>query len=167
MQNQNTREENIEKIKGILVSRNMKLSLCESCTGGFFSKILTDYAGCSNWFIGSLVAYSNDIKEKIGVSKNTMAIEGAVSKKTAEEMAINILKFMDADISLAITGLAGPDGGTNDKPVGLVFFSCCQNGVDPQTESHLFSGNRDDIRQKAVDKGIEIILDCLSGNKSK
>ncbi|MBH32263.1 MAG: damage-inducible protein CinA [Gammaproteobacteria bacterium] len=167
MQNQNTREENIEEIKSILISRNMKLSLCESCTGGFFSKILTDYPGSSNWFRGSLVAYSNDIKEKIGVGKNTITTEGAVSKKTAEEMAISILKFMDADISLAVTGLAGPDGGTNDKPVGLVFFSCCPKGVHPKTESHLFSGNRDDIRQKAVDKGIEIILDCLSGNKSK
>ena len=121
------------------------------------SKILTDCPGSSNWFKGSLVAYSNDIKKKIGVGGNTITTEGAVSKKTSQEMAASILKFMDADISLAVTGLAGPDGGTNDKPVGLVFFSCCQKGVPPKTESHLFSGNRDDIRQKAVDKGIEII----------
>ena len=110
---------NLEKILNnlvkILVEKNLKLSLCESCTGGLISKICTDLDGSSQWFSGSIVSYSNEFKQIIGVKKTVLEKFGAVSQDTADEMSASTLKLTKADICLSITGIAGPNGGSKEK----------------------------------------------------
>ncbi|MBC22117.1 MAG: hypothetical protein CMG54_04520 [Candidatus Marinimicrobia bacterium] len=113
-----------EKVSNILINKNLNLSICESCTGGFISKSLTDISGSSKFFIGSVVAYNNLIKQKIvKIPKVTLDKYGAVSKQVSEKMALNISKIFKTNISIACTGISGPEGGTKEKPLGTVFIS--------------------------------------------
>ena len=115
-----------EKVSNILINKNLNLSICESCTGGFISKSLTDISGSSKFFIGSVVAYNNLIKQKIvKIPKVTLDTYGAVSNQVSEKMALNISKIFKTNISIACTGISGPEGGTKEKPVGTVFISIC------------------------------------------
>ena len=115
-----------EKVSNILINKNLNLSICESCTGGFISKSLTDISGSSKFFIGSVVAYNNLIKQKIvKIPKVTLDKYGAVSKQVSEKMALNISKIFKTNISIACTGISGPEGGTKEKPLGTVFISIC------------------------------------------
>ena len=111
-------------ISKILKKKALKISLSESCTGGYIAKKITDIPGSSKFFLGSVVAYDNYIKKNIlGVSSDDIDRFGAVSVQVSESMAINVLKKFNSDISIACTGISGPDGGTDDKPVGTVFIS--------------------------------------------
>tara|TARA_Y100001954_G_scaffold49889_1_gene52683 strand:+ start:1815 stop:3026 length:1212 start_codon:yes stop_codon:yes gene_type:complete len=113
-----------EKVSNILINKNLNLSICESCTGGFISKSLTDISGSSKFFIGSVVAYNNLIKQKIvKIPKVTLDTYGAVSNQVSEKMALNISKIFKTNISIACTGISGPEGGTKEKPLGTVFIS--------------------------------------------
>ena len=115
-----------EKVSNILINMNLNLSICESCTGGFISKSLTDISGSSKFFIGSVVAYNNLIKQKIvKIPKVTLDTYGAVSNQVSEKMALNISKIFKTNISIACTGISGPEGGTKEKPLGTVFISIC------------------------------------------
>ena len=115
-----------EKVSNILINKNLNLSICESCTGGFISKSLTDISGSSKFFIGSVVAYNNLIKQKIvKIPKVTLDTYGAVSNQVSEKMALNISKIFKTNISIACTGISGPEGGTKEKPLGTVFISIC------------------------------------------
>lgn len=115
-----------EKVSNILINKNLNLSICESCTGGFISKSLTDISGSSKFFIGSVVAYNNLIKQKIvKIPKVMLDTYGAVSKQVSEKMALNISKIFKTNISIACTGISGPEGGTKEKPLGTVFISIC------------------------------------------
>ena len=115
-----------EKVSNILINMNLNLSICESCTGGFISKSLTDISGSSKFFIGSVVAYNNLIKQKIvKIPKVMLDTYGAVSKQVSEKMALNISKIFKTNISIACTGISGPEGGTKEKPLGTVFISIC------------------------------------------
>ena len=115
-----------EKVSNILINMNLNLSICESCTGGCISKSLTDISGSSKFFIGSVVAYNNLIKQKIvKIPKVMLDTYGAVSKQVSEKMALNISKIFKTNISIACTGISGPEGGTKEKPVGTVFISIC------------------------------------------
>ena len=108
----------------ILKKKALKISLAESCTGGYIAKKITDIPGSSDFFLGGIVAYDNYIKKSIlGVSSDDIDRFGAVSVQVSESMAINVLKKFNSDISIACTGISGPDGGTDDKPVGTVFVS--------------------------------------------
>ncbi len=108
----------------ILKKKALKISLAESCTGGYIAKKITDIPGSSDFFLGGIVAYDNYIKKNIlGVSSDDIDRFGAVSVQVSESMAINVLKKFNSDISIACTGVSGPDGGTDDKPVGTVFIS--------------------------------------------
>jgi len=113
-----------EVILNLLIKNNLTLSLAESCTGGFISKSITDISGASNYFVGSLVAYSNDIKSNfLDIPSATIEKYGAVSSQVSELMAINISKNFKSDIALSCTGISGPNGGTDKKPVGTVYIS--------------------------------------------
>jgi len=162
---------NLEKILNnlvkILVEKNLKLSLCESCTGGLISKICTDLDGSSQWFSGSIVSYSNEFKQIIGVKKTVLEKFGAVSQDTADEMSASTLKLTKADICLSITGIAGPNGGSKEKPVGTVYFSYIDKFGFKAKEKCFFSGTRNEIRNLAAIKGIQIILDCVADIKSQ
>jgi nicotinamide-nucleotide amidase len=120
-----TADQKLEKVLGeLLVERNSTLSLAESCTGGMIAHLITSVPGSSRYFIGSVVAYSNKIKEKVlGVSAGSLNRYGAVSEQVVFEMASGVLKHFGTDYSIATSGIAGPDGGTPEKPVGLVWIA--------------------------------------------
>ncbi|NSW90461.1 MAG: competence/damage-inducible protein A [Firmicutes bacterium] len=138
-----------EVVADLLISNNLTISIAESCTGGLISKKLTDVAGISRVFEGSVISYSNNLKRNLlGVSKEILEKYGAVSNSTAIEMAKGIREIANTDIGLAVTGIAGPGGGTSEKPIGLVYVALAHNnGVDSK-ELRLW-GERSRIRNVA------------------
>lgn len=138
-----------ESLGAALKARGFVLALAESCTGGMVAQAITSVAGSSAWFDRGFVTYSNQAKmDMLGVNKQTLLKFGAVSEQTAAEMAQGALRFSLADISASITGIAGPDGGTAEKPVGIVCFGfALKNSV--KTSIQHFVGNRESVRQQA------------------
>ena len=146
----------VEQLAGLLIKNNKQLAVAESCTGGWVAKVLTDLAGSSVWFERGFVTYSNQAKhEMLGVAESTLETHGAVSQETVTEMAIGALKNSPADFSLSISGIAGPHGGTKDKPVGFVWFCWAANENNNfhilASESKVFDGDRDSVRYQAVE----------------
>ena len=145
-----------------LFAQNMRLATAESCTGGWLAKIITDLPGSSSWFNGSLVTYANEAKQQIlGVKKSTLDEFGAVSGETVQEMSNGVLAHMDADVALSISGLAGPGGATDNKPVGLVWFGWGGRDNPVRAESHVFEGDREAVRRQAVEKALHLLLAML------
>lgn len=133
------------------------VSTAESCTGGLVAARITSVSGASEAFKYGAVTYCNEAKNKIlGVEKETLETLGAVSAKTAEEMAAGVRKIMNAEIGVSVTGLAGPNGGEG-KPVGLVFVAVNSDKYSEVTENH-FSGDRISVRNQAADKALELAL---------
>lgn len=137
---------------GELLRRNgQKLATAESCTGGWVAQCLTAIAGSSDWFECGFVTYSNDAKqEMLGIEQATLASQGAVSEATAAAMASGALRHSHADWALAITGIAGPGGGSADKPVGTVCFGWAGSDGQLTTQTMLFAGDRQAIRAQSV-----------------
>jgi len=146
-----------------LKEKNFTLALAESCTGGLASAAITDIAGSSVWFDCGFVTYTNAAKQSmLNVSEKTLIQYGAVSEKTAEEMAIGALKNSLADIAGSITGIAGPTGGSIDKPVGTVCFAyALKNGYVMTTTKH-FTGNRQQIRHQSVIQLLNGLMDLIN-----
>lgn len=151
----------------LLKERGLKLALAESCTGGMASQYITAIAGSSAWFDRAFITYSNQAKvEMLHVSEQTLANFGAVSKQTAHEMALGALSNSGADITASITGIAGPDGGTDDKPVGTVCFGFSAKNkqqtqqTNPQVSAHImrFAGSRNAIRKQSVTYILETLI---------
>ena len=137
-------------IIGLLCERREKLGVAESCTGGSLGGRITAVPGCSNSFWGGVISYDNSVKENlIGVTAETLAKFGAVSSECAIEMAEGIRKVLDVDWAISVTGIAGPDGGSAEKPVGLVYIGVAGPG-GTSVEEHRFRGSREAIRQRAV-----------------
>ena len=132
----------------LLKKFNIKIATAESCTGGLIAKMLTDVAGSSVYFLGSVVAYHNSIKMKIlKVKESTISVHGAVSQETAMEMTTGLEAIYNSDISVSVTGIAGPDGGSSEKPVGLVFIGIKLIGKPTQILEFHFRGDRQKIRE--------------------
>ena len=142
-----------------LKSRGWMLALAESCTGGWAAQTVTAIAGSSAWFDRGFITYSNAAKqEMLGVTSFTLETHGAVSERTALEMALGALKHSHANIAASITGIAGPDGGTAEKPVGTVCLAWATSaGLAKSTLLH-FSGNREQVRQQSVKTALEGLL---------
>ena len=150
-----------ESVVDMLRDQGLTLALAESCTGGAIAARIVNVPGASQVFTHGFVTYSNRAKRKcLGVKKSTLKTEGAVSAKCAKEMAKGGCANSDADICLSITGLAGPDGGTKETPVGTVFMGCCYNGQTITREYH-FTGNRTKIRQQAVASALVLLRECI------
>ena len=113
------------------------------------------------------MTYSNDMKEIIGVNKKTLEKYGAVSKNTAQEMSLATLNLTNSDICLSVTGIAGPNGGSYEKPVGTVYFSYSDKHGSNITKKIIFNGSREEIRNLAAKEGIQIILDCVTDIKTQ
>jgi nicotinamide-nucleotide amidase len=138
------------------------MACAESCTGGWLAKTATDLAGSSRWFERGFVTYSNESKvEMLGVQPSTLAAHGAVSEATAREMAGGVLAHSRAQLSVAITGIAGPGGATPDKPVGLVWFAWAREGREPVARRLRFDGDREAVRRQAVQAAWEGLLELL------
>ncbi len=148
-----------EHLKEIMTEKGLKLSLAEACTGGMIGACITSSSGSSSYFLGSAVTYSNESKEKIlKVSRKSLVDHGAVSEQVAREMALGSLYVYDSDIAGSVTGIAGPNGGTSEKPVGTVWMAVT-DGKTTMTFCNHFKGSRDEIRQSARDVLIDHIIE--------
>jgi nicotinamide-nucleotide amidase len=142
-----------------LIDVNWRLSVAESCTGGWVAKCCTDLAGSSTWFERGFITYSNQAKQDLlHVKESTILQFGAVSEQTASEMVQGALAESMADISVAITGIAGPDGGTIDKPVGTVWLAWATKYSVVKTQCCKFIGDRESIRRQAVNLALQGII---------
>jgi nicotinamide-nucleotide amidase len=143
----------------LLLAARWRVALAESCTGGWVAKCLTDVPGSSQWFERGYVTYSNQSKEQaLGVAPGVIETFGAVSRPTAEQMAAGALHSSGAQLALAITGVAGPDGGAPAKPVGLVWFALAARSGTASALEQRFDGDREAIRRSAVAIGLELII---------
>ncbi len=163
-----------QNIYELLEKYNLSIATAESCTGGLIAATLVNVPGISGYFGEGYITYSNEAKEKLlGVSHATLEQYGAVSSQTAEEMAKGAKQAAGTDISVISTGIAGPDGGTEDKPVGLVYLACAYEDGAPSmpcgkikvtTERHQFSGNRQEIRAASVHAALKLVIKVIEQN---
>lgn len=150
-------------LKEILLSHDWTLSTAESCTGGGVSETITALPGSSIWFDRGFVSYSNISKiEMLGVKATTLEQFGAVSEQTVREMAEGALRHSHAQVTLALTGIAGPDGGTPDKPVGTVWFAWAGKHFKTQAQLKHFGGDRSTVRAQSVNFALENLVEILS-----
>ena len=144
-----------------LRGRGLSLAVAESCTGGMLGAELTAVPGSSEVFLGGVISYADDLKrELLGVRDATLASCGAVSERAVAEMAVGVRKVAGADVGIAVTGIAGPGGGTSEKPVGTVWI-CVAVGEELGAEMHRFGGERDEVRRASVDAAVTSALRAL------
>jgi len=152
-------------VVGDLTSAGKAVSTAESCTGGWIAKSITDIAGSSAVFAYGVVSYSNGAKESIlGVKNDTIEMNGAVSEAVVEEMADGVLHLSGSDIAVAVSGVAGPDGGTEEKPVGTVWFAWAVrdgNNALVDTSCEHFSGDRELVRELTVAHALQGVLERI------
>ncbi len=160
----------LDLAKDVLVAAkaaDARIVTAESCTGGLISSCLTAIAGSSTVMDAGFVTYSNDSKIRLlGVPRDAIAEHGAVSDVVAAAMAEGALAQADANIAISCTGIAGPDGGTKDKPVGLVFLALAQTDQDASVKRYVFAGKRTDIRRATVAAALELLLARLKTDDS-
>lgn len=146
-----------------LRARGQTLAIAESCTGGWIAKVATDIPGSSGWFDRGFVTYSNVAKsELLGVRKDTIVNHGAVSAEVVAEMADGALQRSPAAVVVAVSGVAGPDGGTPDKPVGTVYLAWALREGPVHTERRQFQGDRDQVRLQSVVAALQGVLDVFA-----
>jgi nicotinamide-nucleotide amidase len=139
-------------------ARGLKIATAESCTGGMIAAAITDIAGSSAVFDRGFVTYSNEAKtEMLGVAPELIAQHGAVSEEVARAMALGALARSKADVAVSVTGIAGPGGGTAEKPVGTVWFGLAVRGGDVLTEGQLFAGDRAGVRIASVNHALKLL----------
>ena len=146
------------ELREIFTQKKLTLALAESCTGGMMASMLTSLAGASDYFLGSFVVYSNELKQKaLRVSSKTLDEKGAVSKEVVIEMLEGLFELSSADWGIAVSGIAGPSGGSEEKPIGTVFVAIGKRGKDPEIRRLHLKGNRESIMKEAS----VVILEAL------
>ena len=154
-------QQQLQTLANNLSTQNLKVTCAESCTGGLLAANLTRLPGSSAWFDMGFVTYSNEAKQQmLNVNPTTLAHYGAVSEEVVREMALGALISSKADYALSISGIAGPAGGSEDKPIGLVWFGLASK-KRIWAESKQFHGNRDQVRAQAVQHAIQLLLSKL------
>ena len=148
-----------------LLEKGWMLACAESCTGGGIAAALTEIAGSSQWFDRGFVTYSNQAKQDmLGVASETLNRHGAVSKQTVREMVTGALSCSDAQVSVAVSGIAGPGGGTAEKPVGTVCLAWQVTGEEPMVRTEHFSGDRASVREQTVLSALQGLLSVVDQN---
>jgi len=154
-----------ESLVTALSSSGKTVTTAESCTGGWIAKAITDVPGSSSAFAYGIVSYSNGAKESLlGVQNSTLAGHGAVSAQVVKQMAEGVLQLSGADIAVAVSGVAGPDGGTDEKPLGTVCFAWAvrtASGISVESEKQCFDGNRNEVRVQTVAQALRGVLDRI------
>lgn len=145
-----------------LLRKGLMMTAAESCTGGWIAQAVTSVPGSSQWFERGFVTYTNTSKQQmLGVSADTLDTHGAVSEAVVKEMVQGALQHSEANVAIAVSGIAGPDGGSADKPVGTVWLAWQQQGVDPIATRFLFQGDRQQVREQAVYQALQGLIDQL------
>jgi len=154
----------LEERAGVaLKDKGWTLALGESCTGGLIAHRITDVPGSSDYFLGGIMAYSNPVKERLlGVNSETLQAVGAVSEETAREMAQGASQSIGSDVGISVTCIAGPGGGTDEKPVGLTYIGASTPDGE-WVERHVFQGDRKSIKESATNASLELLLKALGG----
>lgn len=151
------------RVAAAMQRHSWMLASAESCTGGWIAKTLTDLSGSSAWFEAGVVSYSNEAKMSLlGVRRETLERTGAVSEQTALEMASGAVARLHADVAVAVTGIAGPTGGTPDKPVGTVWIGWQRRDGEAHAKLFHFDGDRDAVRRQTVAEALEGVLSTLT-----
>lgn len=151
-----------EQLVKLLAEKNLIISTAESCTGGLIAGTIVNVAGASSVFNEGFITYSNEAKEKrLGVGHDTLEKYGAVSGETVREMAEGLAKVTGADVTIVSSGIAGPDGGTIEKPVGLVYLCCFVKGKT-YVRKNIIAGDRQQVREQAVKEAIELAIDSIN-----
>ncbi len=144
-----------------------KLTTAESCTAGLLAGTFMNVPGVSSLYDEGYITYADQAKRKLlGVKKKTLKKYGAVSRQVAKQMAKGAAKESGADVAISVTGIAGPDGGTPEKPVGLVYIGCCVQGAVSVSECH-FEGDRGQVRAQTVQRALEFALECMAKEFAK
>ena len=152
-----------ERIGELLTRRGLTLAVAESCTGGLLGHRVTNVSGSSAYFQGGVISYSNEIKERIlGIPHQTLVQHGAVSGETALAMAREARRLLRTDIAVSVTGIAGPTGGTPEKPVGLVYIGLAAEGTE-LCERHIWEGDRSENKELSAQAALELLLRYLEG----
>lgn len=153
------------RLGNLLLARHQSVVTAESCTGGWIAKVLTEIPGCSAWFEAGMVAYSYEAKQALlGVRPETLMDFGAVSRETVIEMVSGALIHSGASLAVAVTGIAGPTGGTPDKPVGTVWIGWKRRGGYPDAQVFHFEGGRDAVRRQTVLTALNGLLEILTAS---
>lgn len=153
-----------ERAGDALNEKGWTLALAESCTGGLIAHRITDVPGSSDYFLGGVTAYSDLVKERLlGVKRETLIAVGAASEETAREMAQGARHTVGSDVGISVTCIAGPGGGTDEKPVGLTYIGASTPDGE-WVERHVFEGDRKSIKESAADAALELLLNALGGN---
>ena len=155
--------EALEVIVGRLLNeRHFTLATAESCTGGLIGHRLTEVPGSSEYFLGGIIAYSNEIKERVlGVSHATLETCGAVSAETAIEMARGARRVLQTDIAVSVTGIAGPGGGSADKPIGLTYLAVAAQDYE-RVERFVWESDRSGNKQASSEAALQLVIDYLA-----
>ena len=152
-----------ERVGGALKTRDLMIATAESCTGGWVAEAITMVPGSSAWFERGFVTYTYISKrEMLGVEGETLERHGAVSEEVVREMALGAIERSHAQVSVAVSGVAGPSGGTPDKPVGTVCFAFALKDAEAQAETKHFSGDRESVRRQSVVHALERLLGLLT-----
>jgi nicotinamide-nucleotide amidase len=162
MPNDNQLQTLATKVGAHLLDAERRLVSAESCTGGWIGKVLTDVPGSSAWYLGGAISYSNTLKQALlGVLPSTLAQHGAVSEQTAREMAIGALETLGGHVAVAVTGIAGPEGGQPGKPVGTVWFAWAWHAgdeIETRVLMQSFAGDREAVRRQTVERALSEVL---------
>jgi PncC family amidohydrolase len=150
-----------EELGTLLVKGHSTLAVAESCTGGLLGAAITESAGASRYFAGGVISYDNSIKNKLlNIPVATLEKHGAVSAETVAAMAAGVCELFHSDAAIAVSGIAGPSGGTEDKPVGLVLIGIAFHGII-RTFEYRFEGTRSEIREQSVEQGLRRLIEQL------
>ena len=154
-----------ELVARLLTEQRLTIAVAESCTGGLIAHQLTNVSGSSAYFVGGVVAYANEVKEQVlGVSGETLAAHGAISEETVREMAGGARRLFGTDVAISSTGIAGPTGGTPQKPVGLVYVALAAQDFE-RCERHLWRGDRLENKRQTAEAALEMLRQYLEARR--
>lgn len=161
MASEATLRERAEALAQAMLRQGWRLACAESCSGGWIAKCLTDLPGSSAWFDGGVVSYSNAAKQRwLGVPEALLLEHGAVSAGVASAMAEGLIEVSGVDLAVAVTGVAGPDGGSPAKPVGTVWIAVASPGLPTRASRHAFAGDREAVRRATVAAALDALLEA-------
>ena len=155
----------IGRLASLALAKKRMIATAESCTGGLIAAACTEIAGSSAWFDRGFVTYSNSAKQQmLGVTDAVLQSAGAVSEATVIAMAEGAVARSDADVAVSVSGVAGPGGGSAEKPVGTVWIACAGHGFASAAQHHVFAGHRQSVRQQTVEKAVQLLISCIDSD---